>query len=60
MTFLQLFLLCGLAIIFALAAAYPRRLARSRRSADPFLGLENDWAEIMGKEREAVPEKRAA
>lgn len=47
MTFLQLFLLCGLTIIFALAAFYPRRLVRPRRSADPFLGLEHEWREIL-------------
>jgi len=60
MTFLQLFLFGGLAIIFALAAAYPRRLVRPRRSVDPFKGLENDWAEIMGKKPEDVPQKLAA
>lgn len=47
MTFLQLILLCGLIIIFALAAGYPRRLAPPRRSADPFKGLEHEWQEIM-------------
>lgn len=60
MTFLQLFLLCGLAIIFALAAAYPRRLAPPRRSADPFKGLENDWREIMGENAEVPAMRKAA
>ncbi|QYZ68631.1 hypothetical protein [Neotabrizicola shimadae] len=60
MTFLQLFLLGGLAIIFALAAVYPRRLARPRRSVDPFKGLEDDWADIMGKKPGDAPQKLAA
>lgn len=60
MTLLQLLLLCGLTIIFALAAAYPRRLARPRRSPDPFVGLENDWNEIMGEPLRPATEKLAA
>lgn len=60
MTLLHLLLLCGLTIMFALAAAYPRRLARPRRSEDPFKGLENDWAEIMGDTGKEPDRKLAA
>lgn len=59
MTLLHLLLLCGLSIIFALAAVYPRRLARPR-SVDPFKGLENDWAEIMGDTGKEPARKLAA
>lgn len=60
MTFLQLFLLCGLTTLFALAAAYPRRLARPHRSADPFKGLEHEWKEIMGDKGMPTDAREAA
>jgi hypothetical protein len=47
MTYLQLGLLLGLGIISLLTAFFPRRLARSRRSPDPFIGFEEEWREIM-------------
>jgi hypothetical protein len=47
MTSLQLGLLLGLVIISLLAAFFPRRLARPRKSPDPFVELEVEWREIM-------------
>ncbi len=59
MTFLQLYLLFGLSIIFALAAFFPRRLARPRRSPDPFKGLEREWKEIMGADMGPIADRKA-
>lgn len=47
MTFLQLGLLLGLATLSLLAAFCPRRIARPRKSPDPFVGLEHEWREVM-------------
>lgn len=47
MTYLHLGLLFGLGAIFLLAAIFPRRTARSRRSPDPFVGFEHEWHQIM-------------
>jgi len=54
MNYLQLGLLLGLGAILLLAALFPHRIARPRKTPDPFVGLEHDWQEIM-----QVPSKPA-
>lgn len=60
MTYLQLGLLLGLGTIFLLAAFFPRRIARPRRSPDPFVGLEHEWQEIMQAQLSPARSTRAS
>lgn len=60
MTYLQLDLLLGLGIIFLLAACFPRRLARPRKSPDAFVGFEVEWREVMQVQTRPAPSAGAS